>query len=57
MLGNYSVDRMVARAKMTDLRQEAQTHRLSKRMLGDRRAGSLGRWIRNVQRVVRSILP
>jgi len=57
MFGNYPVDRMVAHAKMTDLRQQARTHRLSKRMLGDRRAGSWGRWIRNVQRVVRSILP
>ncbi len=57
MFGYYSADRMVARAKMTDLQRDARTHRLSKLVQGERRDGALGRWMRSVQRVVRSILP
>lgn len=57
MFGNYSIDRMVAREKMNDLRQSAQARRLSKLMRGERRENSLQRWMLNVQRVVKSILP
>lgn len=57
MFGNYSIDRMVARAKLNDLRQNAQARRLSKQVLGERRNGSLQRWVKGFQRVVKSILP
>ena len=56
MFGDYSIGRMTARAKMNDLRRDAQVRRLSKMLRGGR-PSSLQRWAQGVQRAVKSILP
>ena len=56
MYGNDSISRMVAQAKMNDLRKSARTHRLSK-MARNGKPSALQQWMRGLGRTVRSILP
>ncbi len=56
MLGHCSLDRMCAQVKMDELRGDAQARRLSKRLLHERRAPMVARWVQGVRHVVSSIL-
>lgn len=57
MFGNDSINQMMARSKVSELRRNTQARRLSRLVRGERRGSSIQRWVQGFQRVVKSILP